>query len=46
MALDVIEELCYELASQRPEAMNEYTVFIVTNRGTSADAACHGEIFQ
>ncbi|MCI4393509.1 hypothetical protein PGIGA_G00158100 [Pangasianodon gigas] len=33
VALDVIEELCYELALQRLEAMNEYTIFIVTNRG-------------
>ncbi|KAM9454739.1 unconventional myosin-XV [Clarias gariepinus] len=33
VALDVIEELCYELALQRLEAMSEYTVFIVTNRG-------------
>uniref|UniRef100_A0A673KTT2 MyTH4 domain-containing protein n=1 Tax=Sinocyclocheilus rhinocerous TaxID=307959 RepID=A0A673KTT2_9TELE len=33
-ALDVIEELCYEMALQRLEAMDEYTVFIVTNRGT------------
>ncbi|XP_016386909.1 unconventional myosin-XV-like [Sinocyclocheilus rhinocerous] len=32
-ALDVIEELCYEMALQRLEAMDEYTVFIVTNRG-------------
>nr|XP_021331574.1 unconventional myosin-XV [Danio rerio] len=33
VALDVIEELCYEMALQRLEAMDEYTVFIVTNRG-------------
>ncbi|KAB5523226.1 hypothetical protein PHYPO_G00150060 [Pangasianodon hypophthalmus] len=33
VALDVIEELCYELALQRLEAMNEYAIFIVTNRG-------------
>ncbi|XP_052401798.1 unconventional myosin-XV [Carassius gibelio] len=33
VALDVIEELCYEMALQRLEAMDEYTVFIVINRG-------------
>ncbi|XP_058637959.1 LOW QUALITY PROTEIN: unconventional myosin-XV [Onychostoma macrolepis] len=33
VALDVIEELCYEMALQRLEAMEEYTVFIVINRG-------------
>lgn len=37
VALDVTEELCYELALQRPEAMNEYAIFLVTNRGTRAD---------
>uniref|UniRef100_A0A672MFI2 MyTH4 domain-containing protein n=1 Tax=Sinocyclocheilus grahami TaxID=75366 RepID=A0A672MFI2_SINGR len=34
VALDVIEELCYEMALQRLETMDEYTVFIVTDRGT------------
>jgi len=34
VALDIIEELCYEMALQRLEAMDEYTIFIVTNRGT------------
>ncbi|XP_073722285.1 unconventional myosin-XV [Misgurnus anguillicaudatus] len=33
VALDVIEELCYEMALQRIEAMDENTIFIVTNRG-------------
>ncbi|KAA0722587.1 Unconventional myosin-XV [Triplophysa tibetana] len=33
VALDVIEELCYEMVLQRIEAMDEYTIFIVTNRG-------------
>ncbi|KAK7166705.1 hypothetical protein R3I93_006462 [Phoxinus phoxinus] len=33
VALDIIEELCYEMALQRLEAMDEYTIFIVTNRG-------------
>lgn len=35
VALDVIEELCHELALQRLEGMNEYAIFIVTNRGTA-----------
>ncbi|XP_076846163.1 unconventional myosin-XV [Brachyhypopomus gauderio] len=33
VALDVIEELCYEMALQRLEAIDEYTVFIVINGG-------------
>ncbi|XP_035390988.1 unconventional myosin-XV [Electrophorus electricus] len=33
VALDIIEELCYEMALQRLQAMDEYTIFIVTNRG-------------
>ncbi|XP_063050888.1 unconventional myosin-XV-like [Engraulis encrasicolus] len=33
--MDIIEELCYEMAVQRMEAMDEYTIFIVTNRGQS-----------
>ncbi|KAJ8413507.1 hypothetical protein AAFF_G00080140 [Aldrovandia affinis] len=33
IALDVIEELCYEMALQRLEAMDEYAIFVVTNRG-------------
>ncbi|XP_016135151.1 unconventional myosin-XV-like [Sinocyclocheilus grahami] len=35
VALDVIEELCYEMALQRLETMDEYTVFIVTDRGSA-----------
>ncbi|KAL2086433.1 hypothetical protein ACEWY4_017492 [Coilia grayii] len=35
VVLDIIEELCYEMALQRMEAMDEYTIFIVTNRGQS-----------
>lgn len=38
VALDVIEELCYEMALQRIEAMDEYTIFIVTNRGTDLNS--------
>lgn len=33
IALDVIEELCYEMDLHRLEAMDEYAVFVVTNRG-------------
>ncbi|KAJ8001329.1 hypothetical protein DPEC_G00168410 [Dallia pectoralis] len=33
VALDVIEELCYEMGLHRLEAVNEYAVFLVTNRG-------------
>ncbi|XP_066545291.1 unconventional myosin-XV [Amia ocellicauda] len=33
IALDVIEELCYEMALHRAEAMDEYAIFVVTNRG-------------
>uniref|UniRef100_A0A3B3TDM0 Myosin XVA n=1 Tax=Paramormyrops kingsleyae TaxID=1676925 RepID=A0A3B3TDM0_9TELE len=32
IALDVIEELCYEMDLHRLEAMDEYAVFVVTNR--------------
>lgn len=33
VALDVIEGLCSEMALTRPEAFNEYVIFVVTNRG-------------
>ncbi|KAJ8284077.1 hypothetical protein COCON_G00029270 [Conger conger] len=33
IALDVIEELCYEMALQSHEAMDEYAVFVVINTG-------------
>ncbi|XP_044203400.1 unconventional myosin-XV [Thunnus albacares] len=33
VALEVIEELCYEMALHRLEAMEEYAIFLVTNRG-------------
>ncbi|XP_075318584.1 unconventional myosin-XV [Odontesthes bonariensis] len=35
VALEVIEELCYEMGLHRPDAMEEYAVFLVTNRGQS-----------
>uniref|UniRef100_A0A8C9SPY2 Myosin XVA n=1 Tax=Scleropages formosus TaxID=113540 RepID=A0A8C9SPY2_SCLFO len=33
IALDVTEELCYEMGLHRLEAMDEYAIFVVTNRG-------------
>ncbi|XP_028311141.1 unconventional myosin-XV isoform X2 [Gouania willdenowi] len=33
VALDVIEELCFEMGLQRAEALDEYAVFLVTHKG-------------
>ncbi|TMS22802.1 Unconventional myosin-XV [Larimichthys crocea] len=33
IALEVIEELCYEMSLHRLEAIEEYAIFLVTNRG-------------
>ncbi|KAG7316984.1 hypothetical protein KOW79_019282 [Hemibagrus wyckioides] len=33
VVLDAIEELCYEMALSSMEGMDEYAVFVVTNRG-------------
>uniref|UniRef100_A0A8C4ME36 Myosin XVA n=1 Tax=Equus asinus asinus TaxID=83772 RepID=A0A8C4ME36_EQUAS len=33
VALDVVEEICAEMALTRPEAFDEYVIFVVTNRG-------------
>ncbi|TKS91706.1 Unconventional myosin-XV [Collichthys lucidus] len=33
VALDVIEELCYEMGLHRLEALDEYAVFLVTHKG-------------
>ncbi|XP_076004168.1 unconventional myosin-XV [Genypterus blacodes] len=33
VALEVIEELCYEMGLHKLEAMDEYAIFLVTNRG-------------
>ncbi|XP_069916157.1 unconventional myosin-XV [Oryctolagus cuniculus] len=33
VALDVVEEICAEMALTRPEAAAEYVIFVVTNRG-------------
>ncbi|KAM5262806.1 unconventional myosin-XV [Ctenodactylus gundi] len=33
VALDVVEEICAEMALTRPEAFNEYVIFLVTSRG-------------
>ncbi|NXA74698.1 MYO15 protein, partial [Thryothorus ludovicianus] len=35
VALDVIEELCCEMGLQNPEALEEYILFVVTDRGQS-----------
>ncbi|XP_054246854.1 unconventional myosin-XV [Indicator indicator] len=35
VALDVIEELCCEMGLQQPEALDEYILFVVTERGQS-----------
>ncbi|XP_015264730.1 PREDICTED: unconventional myosin-XV [Gekko japonicus] len=32
VALDVIEEICYEMGLNRPEAFNEYIIFAVTSQ--------------
>ncbi|XP_062999566.1 unconventional myosin-XV [Elgaria multicarinata webbii] len=32
VALDVIEEICFEMGLQRPEAFDEYIIFAVANR--------------
>lgn len=41
VATDVIEELCYEMGLQRTEALDEYAVFLVTQRGNAALLAPH-----
>ncbi|XP_057571619.1 LOW QUALITY PROTEIN: unconventional myosin-XV [Hippopotamus amphibius kiboko] len=33
VALDVVEEICAEMALSRPEAREEYVIFVVTHRG-------------
>ncbi|KAJ3601061.1 hypothetical protein NHX12_032034 [Muraenolepis orangiensis] len=33
VALDAIEELCFEMGLHRPEAMEEYAIFVVTHKG-------------
>lgn len=35
VAIDVIEELCYEMGLHRTEALDEYAVFLVTHRGNA-----------
>lgn len=35
VALDVIEELCYEMGLHRVEALDEYAVFLVTHKGNN-----------
>lgn len=33
VVLDAIEELCYEMGLHSMEGMDEYAIFVVTNRG-------------
>ncbi|XP_023369828.1 unconventional myosin-XV [Otolemur garnettii] len=33
VALDVVQEICAEMALTQPEAFDEYVIFVVTNRG-------------
>lgn len=37
VALEVIEELCYEMGLHRLEAISEYAIFLVISRGTLID---------
>uniref|UniRef100_A0A8D0CY64 MyTH4 domain-containing protein n=1 Tax=Sander lucioperca TaxID=283035 RepID=A0A8D0CY64_SANLU len=41
VALDVIEELCYEMGLQRVEALDEYAIFLVTHKGNKDLCQCH-----
>uniref|UniRef100_A0AAZ3R226 MyTH4 domain-containing protein n=1 Tax=Oncorhynchus tshawytscha TaxID=74940 RepID=A0AAZ3R226_ONCTS len=40
VALDVIEELCYEMGLHRLEAVDEYAVFLVTKREVKSLNSC------
>lgn len=53
VALEVIEELCYEMGLHKLEAMEEYAIFLVTNRGelpthklTRTLCLCHKQVFS
>lgn len=35
--MDAIEELCYEMGVTKMEAMDEYAIFVVINRGATLD---------
>lgn len=37
VALDAIEELCYEMSLHRTEALDEYAIFLVTHKGKCAE---------
>lgn len=39
VALEVIEELCYEMGLHRMEAMREYAIFLVTSGGELAQSS-------
>lgn len=41
VALDTIEELCYEMGLHKLEALDEYGIFVVTNRGEMTKRKTH-----
>lgn len=41
VALEVIEELCYEMGLHTLEAMREYAIFLVTSGGEPTDSSLH-----
>lgn len=41
VALDVVREICAEMALTRPEAFDEYVIFLVTNRGEFPENPAH-----
>ncbi len=41
VALDTIEELCYEMGLHKLEALDEYAIFVVTNRGEMTKMITH-----
>uniref|UniRef100_A0A3B4T7N8 MyTH4 domain-containing protein n=1 Tax=Seriola dumerili TaxID=41447 RepID=A0A3B4T7N8_SERDU len=43
VAVDVIEELCYEMGLHRVEALDEYAIFLVTHRGDLANCDLYTE---
>lgn len=44
VAQDVIEELCCEMGLQRPEAFDEYILFVVADRGEGLPAVPPGRV--
>lgn len=43
VALDAIEELCYEMGLHKLEALDEYAIFVVTNRGEMTKRKIHNQ---